>query len=61
MKYSSLEQAEEAFEVRTSAIGAAQIPDLKEFLDGRVDFAEVTRLSWKVWTKLIYKKNRCCS
>ena len=37
---------EESFEVRTSAIGGAAQIGFEEFLDGRVDFAE---LLWKVW------------
>jgi len=44
---------EEAFEVRTSAIGgAAQIG----FVDGRVDFAEVTRIVYEGMEELIAKE-----
>ena len=37
-----LSKLEESFEVRTSAIGGAAQIGFEEFLDGRVDFAEVT-------------------
>ncbi len=46
----------EAFEVRTSAIGGAAQIGFEEFLDGRVDFAEVTRIIMEGMDELIYKE-----
>ena len=51
-----LGKAEEAFEVRTSAIGGAAQIGFEEFLDGRVDFAEVTALVMEGMDALIYKE-----
>nr|DAT09883.1 MAG TPA: major capsid protein [Caudoviricetes sp.] len=48
--------AEEAFEVRTSAIGGAAQVGFEEFLDGRVDFAEVTAIIMEGMDELIYKE-----
>ena len=45
----------EAFEVRTSAIGGAAQIGFEEFLDGRVDFAEVTKIIMDGMDELIYK------
>jgi len=47
---------EEAFEVRTSAIGGAAQIGFEEFLDGRVDFAEVTNIVMEGMDELIYKE-----
>lgn len=47
---------EESFEVRTSAIGGAAQIGFEEFLDGRVDFAEVTRIVMEGMDELIYKE-----
>ena len=47
---------EESFEVRTSAIGGAAQIGFEEFLDGRVDFAEVTKLVMDGIDELIYKE-----
>ena len=47
---------EEAFEVRTSAIGGAAQIGFEEFLDGRVDFAEVTAIVMEGMNELIYKE-----
>lgn len=47
---------EEAFEVPTSAIGGAAQIGFEEFLDGRVDFAEVTRIVMEGMDELIYKE-----
>jgi hypothetical protein len=47
---------EESFEVRTSAIGGAAQIGLEEFLDGRVDFAEVTRIVYEGMEELIAKE-----
>ena len=49
-----LSKNEEAFEVRTSAIGGAAQIGFEEFLDGRVDFAEVTRIVMEGMDELIY-------
>ena len=51
-----LGKSEESFEVRTSAIGGAAQIGFEEFLDGRVDFAEVTRIVMDVMDELIYKE-----
>lgn len=47
---------EEAFEVRTSAIGGAAQIGFEEFLDGRVDFAEVTAIVMEGMDELIYRE-----
>ena len=47
---------EESFEVRTSAIGGAAQIGFEEFLDGRVDFAEVTQIVMEGMDELIYKE-----
>ena len=46
----------ESFEVPTSAIGGAAEISLEEFLDGRVDFAEVTAIVMEGMDELIYKE-----
>lgn len=51
-----LSPMEETFEVRTSAIGGAAQIGLEEFLDGRVDFAELTRVIMEGIDELIYKE-----
>ena len=47
---------DECFEVRTSAIGGAAQIGFEEFLDGRVDFAEVTKIVMEGMDELIYKE-----
>ena len=47
---------EEAFEVRTSVIGGAAQIGFEEFLDNRVDFAEVTKIVMDGMDELIYKE-----
>lgn len=47
---------EESFEVQTSAIGGAAQIGLEEFLDGRVDFAEVTSIIMEGMDELVYKE-----
>jgi len=47
---------EESFEVRTSAIGGAAQIGFEEFLDGRVDFAEVTKIVMDGMDELIFKE-----
>lgn len=46
----------ESFEIRTSAIGGAAQIGFEEFLDGRVDFAEVTKIVMEGMDELIYKE-----
>ena len=46
----------ESFEVRTSAIGGAAQIGFEEFLDGRVNFAEVTQIIMDGMDELIYKE-----
>ena len=47
---------EESFEVPTSAIGGAAQIGFEEFLDGRVDFAEVTKIVMEGMDELIAKE-----
>ena len=47
---------EESFEVRTSAIGGAAQIGFEEFLDGRVDFAELLQVIMDGMDELIYKE-----
>lgn len=51
-----LSASEESFEVRTSAIGGAAQIGFEEFLDGRVDFAEVVAIVMEGMDELIYKE-----
>ena len=51
-----LGKSEESFEVRTSAIGGAAQIGFEEFLDGRVDFAEVTQIIMDGMDDLVYKE-----
>lgn len=46
----------ESFEVRTSAIGGAAQIGFEEFLDKRVDFAEMTKIIMDGMDELIYKE-----
>ena len=46
----------ESFEVRISAIGGAAQIGFEEFLDGRVDFAEVTNIVMEGMDELIFKE-----
>ena len=46
----------EAFEVRASAIGGATQIGFEEFLDGRVNFAEVVKIVMDGMDELIYKE-----
>ena len=46
----------ESFEVHTSAIGGAAMIELEEFLDGRVDFAEVTAIVMDGMDELVYRE-----
>ena len=51
-----LAKTEESFEVRTSAIGGAAQIGFEEFLDGRVDFGEVTAIVMDGMDELVYKE-----
>ena len=51
-----LSAGEESFEVRTSAIGGAAQIGFEEFLDGRVDFADLTAVIMEGMDELIYKE-----
>lgn len=51
---------EESFEVPTSAIGGAAQVSLEEFLDGRVDFAEITEIVMEGMNDLIYREVAQC-
>ncbi|MBE6148200.1 MAG: hypothetical protein E7167_01615 [Firmicutes bacterium] len=51
-----LSKNEESFEVRTSAIGGAASIGFEEFLDGRVDFAEVTNIVMEGMDELVSKE-----
>lgn len=47
---------ERPFELQTSAIGGAAAIGFEEFLDGRVDFAEVTKIVMEGMDDLIYRE-----
>ena len=49
-------RGEETFEIRTSAIGGAAQIGLEEFLDGRVDFAELTQIVLDGMTELVFEE-----
>lgn len=51
-----LGQATESFEVPTSAIGGAAQVGFEEFLDGRVDFAELIDIVMEGMDELIYRE-----
>lgn len=51
-----LGKSQESFEVRTSAIGGAAQVSLEEFLDGRVDFVELTKIVMEGMDELIYRE-----
>ena len=51
-----LSAMEESFEVQTSTIGGAAQIGFEEFLDGRVDFAELTNLVMESMDELIYRE-----
>lgn len=51
-----LGKSEESFEVRTSAIGGAAEIGFEEFLDGRVNFAEVLDVILEGMDELIFKE-----
>ena len=54
--YEVFKLGEEYFEVQTSAMGGAAQIGLEEFLDGRVDFAEVTQIIMDGLDELVYRE-----
>lgn len=54
--YEVFKLGEESFEVATSSIGAAAQIGFEEFLDGRVNFAELTQIIMDGMDELIYKE-----
>lgn len=55
-RYEVFKLGEKSFEVQTSAIGGAAQIGLEEFLDGRVDFAELTNIVMEGMDELIYRE-----
>ena len=54
--YEVFKLGEENFEVPTSAIGGAAQIGLEEFLDGRVDFSELTAIVMEGMDELVYRE-----
>lgn len=54
--YEVFKLGQETFEVQTSAIGGAAQIGLEEFLDGRVDFAELTQIVMDGMDELVYRE-----
>lgn len=54
--YEVFKLGQETFEVQTSAIGGAAQIGLEEFLDGRVDFAELTQIVMEGMDELVYRE-----
>ena len=54
--YEVFKLGQENFEVPTSAIGGAAQIGLEEFLDGRVDFAELTQVVMDGMDELVYRE-----
>lgn len=54
--YETFKLGSESFEVGTSAIGGAARIGFEEFLDGRVNFAELTQIVTEGMQELIYKE-----
>ena len=54
--YEVFKLGSESFEVETSAIGGAAQIGLEEYLDGRVDFAELTKIVMEGMDELIYRE-----
>ena len=54
--YETFKLGETWFEVKTSAIGGAASVGVEEFLDGRVNFAELTQIVLESMDELIYKE-----
>ena len=54
--YEVFKLGSESFEVATSAIGGAAQIGLEEFLDGRVDFAELTQIVMDGMDELVYRE-----
>lgn len=54
--YEVFKLGSESFEVATNAIGGAAQIGLEEFLDGRVDFAELTQIVMDGMDELVYRE-----
>lgn len=54
--YEVFKLGQTTFEVETSAIGGAAQIGLEEFLDGRVDFAELTQIVMDGMNELVYRE-----
>ena len=54
--YEVFKLGQENFEVQTSAIGGAAQIGLEEFLDGRVDFSELTQIVMDGMDELVYRE-----
>lgn len=54
--YETFKLGAESFEVKTSAIGGAARIGFEEFLDGRVNFAELTQIIMEGMQELIYRE-----
>lgn len=54
--YETFELGSESFEIGTSAIGGAAQIGFEEFLDGRVNFAELTQIIMDGMDELIYRE-----
>ena len=54
--YEVFKLGQEVIEVQTSAIGGAAQIGLEEFLDGRVDFAELTQIVMDGMDELVYRE-----
>ena len=54
--YEVFKLGSESFEVATSAIGGAAQIGLEEYLDGRVDFAELTKIVMDGMDELVYRE-----
>lgn len=55
-RYETFQLGSESFEVNTSAIGGAARIGFEEFLDGRVNFAELTQIIMDGMQELIYRE-----
>ena len=54
--YEVFKLGEESFDVQTNAIGGAAQVGIEEFLDGRVDFSELTQIVMEGMDELIYRE-----
>ena len=54
--YEVFKLSSETFEIQTTAVGGAAQIGLEEFLDGRVDFAELTQIIMDGMDELVYRE-----